>query len=59
MGADRAAPAASTAPSTPHLEVDRAMSDFLGMEGAMLYSGGVSADDREDVDANERMNAKE
>ena len=37
VGADRAAPAASTAPSTPTLR----LSAQVGTEGAMLYSDDV------------------
>ena len=39
VGADRAAPAGSTSPSTPTLR----LSVQVRMEGAMLYSIGVSA----------------
>ena len=39
VGADRAAPVALTAPSTPTLR----LSAQVGTEGAMLYSDGVSA----------------
>jgi 7-keto-8-aminopelargonate synthetase-like enzyme len=36
-----------------HLEVERVMSGFLGMDGVMLYTDGMCTNDREVVDVNE------
>jgi serine palmitoyltransferase len=43
MGADCAAPCGFNSTINTHLKVERTMSNFLGTEGAMLYSDVVSA----------------